>query len=79
MEDRGRNCSVAAVVPSLNPDQRLKATVDGLLAEGFEDVVLVNDGSRPETLGYFQELARRPQVTLLTHEANRGKIGRAHV
>ena len=73
MEDRGRNCSVAAVVPSLNPDQRLKATVDGLLAEGFEDVVLVNDGSRPETLGYFQELAQRPQVTLLTHEANRGK------
>lgn len=63
----------AAVVPSLNPDGRLKTTVEGLLAAGFSCVVLVDDGSRPETKGCFQELARLPQVILLTHKVNRGK------
>ena len=63
----------AAVVPSLNPDRRLKSTMEGLLETGFADVILVNDGSTPETLPYFQELNRLPQVTLLTHSVNRGK------
>ena len=63
----------AAVVPSLNPDRRLKSTMEGLLETGFADVILVNDGSTPETLPYFQELNRLPQVTLLTHPVNRGK------
>ncbi len=63
----------AAVVPSLNPTEQLRSTVDGLLAAGFSEVILVNDGSGADTLHHFQELARRPQVTLLTHEVNRGK------
>lgn len=66
-------CSVAAVVPSLDPDRRLSSTVNGLLAAGFADVILVNDGSRPDTLPYFQELAQQPGVTLLNHPVNRGK------
>lgn len=63
----------AAVVPSLNPTDRLTDTVDGLLRAGFTQVVLVDDGSRPETGGYFEAAASRPGVTLLRHEVNRGK------
>lgn len=63
----------AAVVPSLNPTDRLTDTVDGLLRAGFTQVVLVDDGSRPETKGYFEAAAARPGVTLLRHEVNRGK------
>lgn len=63
----------AAVVPSLNPTDRLTDTVDGLLRAGFTQVVLVDDGSRPETGGYFEAAAARPGVTLLRHEVNRGK------
>lgn len=63
----------AVVVPSLNPTDRLTDTVDGLLRAGFTQVVLVDDGSRPETKGYFEAAAARPGVTLLRHEVNRGK------
>lgn len=63
----------AAVVPSLNPTDRLTDTVDGLLRAGFTQVVLVDDGSRPETKGYFEAAEARPGVTLLRHAVNRGK------
>lgn len=35
---------VTAVVPSYEPDEKLIQVVDGLLAEGFDDIVVVNDG-----------------------------------
>lgn len=73
MEQTKTRGSAAAVVPSLNPTEQLAVTVDGLLSAGFQEIILVNDGSRPETEGYFQSLARLPQVTLLTHPENRGK------
>lgn len=63
----------AVVLPSLNPTDRLTDTVDGLLAAGFSRIVLVDDGSRPDTGRYFEEAAARPGVTLLRHEVNRGK------
>lgn len=61
---------VTVVIPSLDPDEKLAATVDGLIALGFRDVVLVNDGSAPERAAIFPV---RPEVTLLTHEVNCGK------
>ena len=53
MEEQEKRDSVAVVVPSLNPDRRLRSTVEGLLSAGFTDVILVNDGSSPETLEPF--------------------------
>lgn len=63
----------AAVVPSLNPTDRLTDTVDGLLRAGFSRIVLVDDGSRPGAGPFFEAAASRPGVTLLRHEVNRGK------
>lgn len=63
----------AAVLPSLNPTDRLTDTVDGLLKAGFSQIVLVDDGSRPDTRRYFEAAAACPEVTLLRHEVNRGK------
>ena len=65
--------AVSVVLPSLNPTQILSDTVAGLLAAGFSHIVLVDDGSRPEAQKYFEEASRRPEVTLLRHEVNRGK------
>ncbi|MCF0134925.1 MAG: bifunctional glycosyltransferase family 2/GtrA family protein [Lachnospiraceae bacterium] len=67
---------VTAVLPSLNPDEKLAGVVDGLLEAGFENIVLVNDGSAPEYQHLFDEAASREGVILLTHEVNKGK-GRA--
>lgn len=54
---------------------KLLAVVDGLLEKGFEDIILVNDGSRPENRHYFNELlkAHPAEVHLLKHEKNLGK------
>ncbi len=68
--------NVTIIVPSLDPDEKLMQVVEGLLAEGFRDIVLVNDGSRADRLEPFRQAAEHPEVTVLTHEVNKGK-GRA--
>ena len=73
MRDNSAWGSVSVVLPSLNPTQTLADTIDGLLAAGFSHIVLVNDGSRPEALSFFEQAAQHPEVTLLRHEVNRGK------
>ena len=65
---------ISVVLPSLDPDEKLIRVVDGLLEYGFSDIILVNDGSKPENLHYFLDLAaQHPQITLLHHEVNKGK------
>ena len=65
---------ISVVLPSLDPDEKLIAVVDGLLEYGFSDIILVNDGSRQENLHYFTDLAaQHPEIHLLHHEVNKGK------
>ena len=64
---------VSVVLPSLDPDDKLLAVIDGLLEYGFTDIILVNDGSKPENLHYFETAASHPEVHLLHHPINRGK------
>ena len=54
---------ISVVLPSLDPDEKLIAVVDGLLEYGFSDIILVNDGSKPENLHYFTDLAEKhPEI-----------------
>ena len=64
---------ITVVLPSLDPDEKLKAVVDGLLEVGFTDIILVNDGSKAENLHWFEEMDRHDEVTVLHHAINRGK------
>ena len=65
---------ISVVLPSLDPDEKLIAVVDGLLEYGFSDIILVNDGSKPENMHYFYDLAaQHPEIHLLHHEVNKGK------
>ena len=65
---------ISVVLPSLDPDEKLIAVVDGLLEYGFSHIILVNDGSKEENLHYFTDLAaQHPEITLLHHEVNKGK------
>ena len=66
---------ISVVLPSLDPDEKLHAVIEGLLEYGFTDIILVNDGSKPENLHYFEEeAASHPDVIhLLHHEVNKGK------
>ncbi|MCR4618995.1 MAG: bifunctional glycosyltransferase family 2/GtrA family protein [Lachnospiraceae bacterium] len=65
--------NVTVVLPSLNPDEKLNSVVDGLIEKGFTDIVIVNDGSNAEHLKPFEKAAEHPEVTVLTHEVNKGK------
>ena len=62
---------ISVIVPSLNPDEKLKNTINSLLEVGFSDIICVNDGSREDCLCYFPTPSEN--ITLLTHEVNRGK------
>ncbi len=65
---------ISVVLPSLDPDEKLVAVIDGLLEYGFSDIILVNDGSKPENLHYFEDAAaQHPEIHLLHHEVNKGK------
>ena len=60
-------------MPVLNPDHKMIDFLDSLLAAGFKDVIIVNDGSSSETVHFFEEADAHPEVTVLTHEVNKGK------
>ena len=61
---------VSVIIPSLDPDKRLADVVNALRREGFTDIILVDDGSKPENKAYFPTGS---DITLLTHAVNRGK------
>ncbi len=64
---------VTVVLPSLNPDEKLRRVVAGLTAQGFDDILIVNDGSDAAHLANFPSKDEFPHIEILTHEVNRGK------
>ncbi|MDD6102152.1 MAG: glycosyltransferase family 2 protein [Clostridiales bacterium] len=68
--------NAVVILPSYNPDQKMVDTVNGLIENGFKDIVVVDDGSREDCKKFFREVEKSEHVTLLTHEVNKGK-GRA--
>ena len=61
------------LIPSLEPDDRLPAYVEKLQSQGFEDIVVVDDGSGPSFRPVFDRIAAREGCHVLRHEVNRGK------
>ena len=66
---------ITIIIPSLNPDEKLIRTLDGIIEKGFHKLVLVDDGSDAEHKQPF-EYARQKGCVVLVHEVNKGK-GRA--
>ncbi len=68
------NIHAALIIPSLDPDEKILRVVEEGVAAGFQKVILVDDGSRPENKRYFEELNDRFEaVVVLTHPQNLGK------
>lgn len=65
--------NVTVVIPSLNPDEKLMNLINELQDNGFDDIVVVNDGSDPEYRKFFPDTEKYPFCTVLTHRRNRGK------
>ena len=64
---------VTVVLPSLNPDEKLRLVLFGLCQAGFDDILVVNDGSDEAHLPNFPAPGEFPGVEILTHPVNRGK------
>ena len=65
--------NVVALIPAYEPDGRLVGYADQLFRQGFERVVVVDDGSGDGYRSVFDELAAKPFCTVLRHDVNRGK------
>ncbi len=63
--------NIVLIIPSLNPDEKLKSTVNGMLGAGFKKIIVVNDGSDKKHIENFPE--QNQYITVLTQPVNCGK------
>lgn len=61
------------LIPSLEPDERLPAYITQLLARGFQQIVVVDDGSSAAAQPIFDALAATPGCHVAHHDVNHGK------
>lgn len=67
----GFKCTV--IIPSLNPDEKLMHTVTELEKYGFDDIIIVDDGSDKAYAANFPDVEEHPACTVIHHRVNRGK------
>ena len=63
--------NIYVIIPSLNPDEKLKKTVSGMLEAGFERIIIVNDGSDKEHIDNFPHSSEN--ITVIHRRQNHGK------
>lgn len=68
-----KNIPVVVIIPSLNPDENLVKTVKNIIVQGFEKIIIVDDGSKSECQCFFEELSNLTQVQIIHHDINKGK------
>jgi len=65
--------NVSVIIPAYKPDEKLIVTLTELVSLGFDDIIVVNDGSGEKFAPVFDKVKNIPECTLLLHEVNRGK------
>lgn len=66
----------AIIIPAYKPDQKCLNTVNKIIEAGFEQIIVVDDGSGKEYTHIFHTLKSYKEITVLSHAVNQGK-GRA--
>ena len=67
---------IAVIIPAYNPDQKLLTLLKQLAEAGFQNIVIIDDGSREENRHIFTQAAEICDCRILKHHVNLGK-GRA--
>ncbi len=67
---------IPVLIPAYNPDRTLLSVVEGATKQGFETIIIVNDGSDAEADHVFEKLEKTEGCHVLHHAVNLGK-GRA--
>lgn len=64
---------IVFLIPSLDPDDKMGTYVKELINAGALNILLIDDGSKKENKYHFEELKDFNEVTILTHDVNKGK------
>ncbi len=64
---------ICILIPSLNPDEKLMQTLEGLKAVGFKNFIIVDDGSNAAHQDNFPESDKENNFIVLRHSVNKGK------
>lgn len=64
---------ICILIPSLNPDEKLIKTIEGLKEVGFKNFIIVDDGSDEAHQKYFPLSDQENNFIVLRHSFNKGK------
>ncbi|MCG1021535.1 bifunctional glycosyltransferase family 2/GtrA family protein [Sutcliffiella horikoshii] len=67
------NSDVTVLIPAYNPDEKLTTLIEEIIKEGFQQILVVNDGSKADCQSIFSKIKEREECILLEHDVNRGK------
>lgn len=76
MEQKEIRWKVPIIIPSYEPDEKLPGLLKKLRETGFQNIILVDDGSGKEYAHFFKEAEEVYGCVVLHHAVNQGK-GRA--
>lgn len=61
------------LIPAYNPEEKIITVVKQIPEGVFDRIVIVNDGSKDEYSGIFEQLSSIGTVKIIAHDRNRGK------
>ena len=71
---KSQDKKIVILLPSYNPDEKLVKCVNDIFDAGFNEIIVVDDGSKEECQKYFDQV--KDKVHIVRHAVNQGK-GRA--
>ena len=63
----------AILIPSLNPPESFLGYVEELIENGFDTIIVVDDGSDKKHRSIFEEISLHKECTVIRHAVNLGK------
>ena len=65
--------NISLIIPAYKPDEKLLSTISDAKNAGFEDILIIDDGSGKEFEEVFSAVKEVSGCTLLRHNVNKGK------
>lgn len=64
---------ISIIIPAYQPDEKVLTTINGLVEAGYNDILVVDDGSSESCNDIFKTVEQMQECTLLHHPVNKGK------
>ena len=64
---------ISIIIPAYQPDEKVLTTINGLVEAGYNDILVVDDGSNESCNDIFKTVEQMQECTLLSHLVNKGK------